>query len=65
MSEREVIALMESSKSSAEWNTNCDIVKAKCGGYPSFWFRAIILSGIGDRVAAAWGGDMQLHVTTF
>ena len=47
MTEQEVIALMEGSKTEEEWNTNCDIVKETFGGnYPGFWFVAINVSGI-------------------
>lgn len=50
----QVVALMESSKSEAEWNVNRDKVKAACGGYPTFWYDAIIQSGLASRVAAGW-----------
>lgn len=43
---------MESSKSETEWNANCEKVKAACGGYPDFWYHAIILSGLAARVIA-------------
>jgi len=65
MTEQEVVALMESSTTEQEWNTNCDKVKRACGDYPAFWYQTIILSGLGDRVAAKWGGDMQLRFVTF
>jgi len=45
-----VIALMESSKTPAEWNANCDAVKAANGGYPSFWYSEIVMGGLADRV---------------
>jgi len=63
MTESEVIELMKSSKSSKEWNSNADIVKSRCGGYPSFWYRAIILSGIAQEVTATWGSDAEIHVS--
>lgn len=44
--EQEVVALMKSSRSEAEWNANCDKVKAANDGYPSFWYKAIISSGL-------------------
>ncbi len=49
-----VIALMSSSKSEREWNDNCDKVKKVNGGYPSFWYDAIILSGILANTSAKW-----------
>ena len=53
MNRDEVIALMESSKSEDEWNGNCDKVKDACGGYPDFWYSAIIQSGLAQKVARA------------
>ena len=63
MSQQEVVELMKSSKSEKEWNANCDLVEAKCGGYPSFWYGAIVLSGVASQTAAKWGGDAELHVS--
>lgn len=51
MTEEEVVSLMESSKTESEWNENCDEVKKRCGGYPSFWFQAIVMSGLMRRVS--------------
>lgn len=39
MNQQQVIDLMKSSKTHAEWNTNCDKVKRECGGYPEYWYR--------------------------
>ena len=61
MTRDEVIALMETSQTREQWNTNCDVVKANCNGYPPFWFEAIIQSGVGDRIAARWGSDMKIR----
>jgi len=63
MSENEVVELMKSSKSEKEWNANCNLVKSKCGGYPSFWYGAIVISGVASKTAATWGGDAGLHVS--
>ncbi len=54
MSEQEVIALMKSSKSEADWNRNCDEVKRRCNGYPPFWYSSIVLSGLMYRVTATF-----------
>lgn len=62
MSEKEVVELMESSKSKEEWDANADTVQAKCGGYPSFWFGAIVLSDVSRQTAAKWNGDTELRV---
>lgn len=63
MSEQEVVDLMKSSKSEKEWNSNCDKVKSACGGYPSFWYKAIILSQLASETATTWGGDAEFHVS--
>lgn len=54
MTEQEVVALMKTSKSEEEWNANCDKVKATCGGYPDFWYSAVIMSGLLTQVKATW-----------
>jgi len=53
MTRQEVVALMQSSRDEKEWNDNCDAVK-KQGGYPGFWFEAIMLSGLADKVRKSW-----------
>lgn len=47
-----VVELMKSSTSQEEWNANCDKVKAANGGYPDFWYSAIVLSGVMAAVMA-------------
>lgn len=54
MTEKEVLELMESSRHGKEWNANCDKVKAAFGGYPDFWFRLILASGVATRIVATW-----------
>lgn len=55
MSEQEVIDLMKSSKSNAEWNANCNIVLKEYNGvYPSFWYKAIIASGLESKTTLKW-----------
>jgi hypothetical protein len=54
MTQQEVIDLMSSATSESDWNNKCDQVKAACDGYPSFWYSAIILSGLAGRVSAKW-----------
>lgn len=47
MTDNEVVALMKSSKTEAEWNGNCDAVKKAFDGQcPSFWFPLILASGV-------------------
>jgi len=47
-----VVTLMMSSRNAQEWNENCERVKAANGGYPKFWFEAIVQSGILAEAAA-------------
>jgi hypothetical protein len=63
MTREEVIALMESSTSETEWNDNCDKVKSACGGYPDYWWEAIMQSGLSQRVTAAFGGSDEITVS--
>lgn len=53
--ESDVVALMKTSTSEQNWNDNCDKVKEANGGdYPSFWYKAIILSGVYSQVVVQW-----------
>lgn len=54
MTKGDVIALMRSSKSEAEWNANCDKVKAEFDGYPDWWFLTIVMSGLAAEVQRNW-----------
>ena len=54
MTKQEVVDLMASSKNAAEWDANCDKVKRAYGGYPDFWWEAIMLSGLAAATRANW-----------
>jgi hypothetical protein len=45
--EADVVARMRGCTTESEWNKACDEVKAANGGYPQFWFMAIILGLVG------------------
>jgi len=63
MNEQEVVKLMEGSRSKADWNANCDRVKDAFGGkYPSFWYSAIIQSGVATKTATKYGGKAEIKV---
>lgn len=64
MNEEQVVALMESATSSQDWNAKADQVKKACGGYPPFWFKAIVISGLMNRVITSFGGDPSIRVST-
>lgn len=66
MTPDQVIELMESSQTEAEWNSNCGKVKAAGDGeYPDFWYATIEMSGLHRRVPARWGstGKMKISLT--
>jgi hypothetical protein len=50
-----IAAFMSAATSERDWNSRCDQIKAANGGYPSFWFATIILSGLAAKIAANWG----------
>ncbi|KKM73495.1 hypothetical protein LCGC14_1409910 [marine sediment metagenome] len=55
MTEYQTISLMQSSTSEDDWNDNCDKVKAANNGkYPTYWFMAIIVSGLMGKVQETW-----------
>jgi len=65
MTQQEVIDLMKSSNTEAEWNANADKVKkAFDGGYPNWWFATIVMSGILRETAAKWGDDGEIKIFT-
>ncbi len=65
MTQQELVTLMESSQTEKQWNDNCDHVNKTCGGYPGFWFKSIVMSGLMGRVSARWGGTDQIQIVPF
>lgn len=55
MDKDEVVKLMLSSGNEQQWDSNCDRVKAACGGYPDFWYAAIMLGGVLRKCRERWG----------
>lgn len=46
---------MSQATSEDDWNNRCDHVKAANNNdYPSFWFSAIILSGLAAKTKKTW-----------
>lgn len=56
----EVKRLMRSSRNKQEWNDNCNTVKAKCNGYPSFWFSEIIVSGLLNETLGSGSDEITI-----
>jgi hypothetical protein len=66
MDERQVVELKKSSKSAAEWDANLDKVKAAYrGGFPPFWYTAIMSSGVAIETAKSYGSSTNMDVTAF
>ena len=66
MDEQEVVDLMSMSRTAEDWRDNCDYVKMCFGGdYPTFWWQAIIQSGLADSILSRWGASTKLTVTFF
>lgn len=61
MSEQDVVALMKSSTSAAEWQQNTDKVWHAYGEYPHFWYAAIIQSGVEEQTKAHWTQECSAH----
>lgn len=64
MDEAQVVELMKSSTSEQEWNDNCAKVKKACGGYPSFWYPAILASGLAEEILSSFGSTAKMTVQT-
>ena len=60
-----VKAHMGAATSEDDWNKRADEVKSANGGFPSFWFATIMMSGLAAKTADKWGGDADIHITTF
>jgi hypothetical protein len=62
-SPEQVAQFMATSRSPEEWDKNCDTVKAAFhGGYPSFWWEAIMVSGVARRTMANFGETPDLKI---
>lgn len=62
MTKQEAIDLMKTSTNNDEWDANCDKVKDAFLGYPDWWYKEIILSGL-MRSTLGNGSD-QPELTT-
>lgn len=57
-----VVEYMKQATSDEDWDQRCDAVKGANSGYPSFWYPAIIASGLYEQVS---GSKPSFNVTTF
>lgn len=58
-----VVEYMGGAESESVWNARCDEVKRANGGYPGFWYPAIVLSGVAGKTAAKWGGTDKMKIS--
>lgn len=66
MDQEQVVKLMKSATSGTDWNEKCDQVKSSWRGkYPSFWYQAIIASGLADNVLKSFGEDAEIRVVKY
>lgn len=63
MDKNQVVTLMKSSQSGAEWDANCDKVKAAHEGrYPEYWFAEILASGVARETMANFGASPDIRI---
>jgi hypothetical protein len=51
---------MSGATSKNDWNKRCGQVEAANGGYPSFWYETVILSGLADKTLGTGGSDISI-----
>lgn len=52
------IANLNATRSSIEWNSVCDQIKAARGGeYPPDWWNRIMMTGLAAQIHDAWGEE--------
>ena len=52
---------MSKSASEDDWNKRCDEVVAANGGYPNFWYEAVVMSGLAEKTLD--GGSSEIEAT--
>lgn len=62
----EEISLLNSTTSTDEWNTACEIIKkVRDGEYPHDWFPKVIMSGLMDKILSKFGSSSEIKVTSY
>lgn len=62
MTPQELIDLMKTTTSLEHWEQNCNEVKRRCNGYPAFWYRTIVLSGLMDEILGPFGASSKITI---
>lgn len=63
--EQGVTDYMAQARTETDWNARCDDVKRANNGYPLFWYRAIVLSGLAHKTAVNWGGNADITLRSY
>jgi hypothetical protein len=61
LSIEEVKNMLSLAKSEDEWNQTCDVIKKHFSGFPSWWFKEIILSGFVYTVSSKFMSYFKIH----
>lgn len=61
--QEDAVALLKSATSDEDWNDKVDQIQAANGGYPSWWYIAVIAPGLPQQVSSTWGGDGYIHIS--
>jgi len=61
----EELASLNAVQSEDEWCAACVKIKdARGNKYPNDWYEKVLKSGMMDRIAAQWGGDSKIHISS-
>lgn len=62
--ERQAVELLKSSQSAREWDASVDKIRRANGGYPRWWYKAVILPGIEGRQISKWSEESKVQIKT-
>lgn len=63
MDKKEVMELLESVQTYKQWADACDKIKRAHGyGYPDYWFKDVLQSGMADRILGRFGESTQMRI---
>lgn len=65
MTKDDVMALLESCQSAADWEAACETIKeAHNWSYPTYWWEDVKKSGLMDRIMARWGTSSEIRIVS-
>lgn len=62
--EDQAVELLKSSQSARDWDTNVDGIRQANGGYPRWWYKAVILPGIEGQQISKWSEESKVQIKT-